>query len=179
MRTLYAIMTGSLLLCSGAAMAQQKPTSFTGELMAGQSYTQALPDKRVFSLTPIVGGWRAAVTDGGSCGNIASITMPPEALNIVLATPAGPGAQPSTQLPAPNNIRYALSCNDYAQFMKANECDPTSKRMCTDMGAVASGRVVLRVTSFVPQRRAYNAPAAYLNIKFNLDMLEPAPSGAN
>lgn len=168
-----------MLLCAGPAWAQQKPASFTGELMAGQSYTQVLPDKRVFSLTPIVGGWRAAVTDGSSCGNVASITMPPAALTVVLATPAAPGAQPSTQLPAPNNIRYALSCNDYALFMKANECDPNSKRMCTDMGAVAAGRVRLTITSFTAQRRPYNQPAAYLNIKFNLDMLEPAPSGAN
>lgn len=180
MRAPSFFFLGFILLVLGMAAAQEKPLmSFSGELAAGQSYSHEVPTRMLFSLVPITGGWSAAVSGAGGCGNLANITEPATSLQVVLPTPPGPSAQPSSQLPAPNRVSYALSCNDYALFIKSNACRAEGKRLCTDMGAVAAGRIVLTVTSFVPQRRSYNQPAAYQSIKFTVDVFEPSPSGAN
>lgn len=185
MRLLPAIMM--LLLCSLSAQAEAQAqardaalTNFEGELAAGQSYSHAMPQRMSFALLPITGGWRIAVTGVPGCDNVADITVPAESLQIVLPTPQNPYQQPAATLPPARAVRYALSCNDYKQFAQENECKAQgSKRMCTDMGAVAAGNLTLTVTSFTAQRRGYNAPAAFQSIKFTVAVSTPSPSGAN
>lgn len=184
MRIRTTILAAALALAPMAAQALTQPGaesgSFGATLVAGQSYSAAIPGSRmVFSLAPTSDGWTIAVTSSGaSCGNLAGITVPPETLILKPAALPAPNVQPP--LPPAREISFALTCDDQALFLKGNECRAAGRRsQCTDTGAYAVGRLTFALTAQqVRSSRPYvfNAPPVFQQITFSVTAYTPDPA---